>query len=297
MASFRSSKGQAKKLLQDKVELGVSRHQNKSDGKSHGSRTSNHYEDSLVIAADWLKANQNMTGLHHMTSDQAQAFLFDRAEYVGQKQLQNDKRALEVALSVKLDHVKSLSETSLKSRAYTKDQVKLISQAQRGHNSILTEISHEAGLRAHEFFTLRRLDERGPAPYRDWSENRFTGRSGILYTVKGKGGLVRAVMIPFDLAAQLEKLRLDKPRDVYDRGVHYKQQCYDIGGGQSWSQSFSSASKRALGWSNGAHGLRFSYAQARMDKLQNSMSYYEALEIVSQELGHFRPEITKVYLR
>ncbi|MDF5425801.1 site-specific integrase, partial [Vibrio parahaemolyticus] len=50
-------------------------------------------------------------------------------------------------------------------------------------------------------------------------------------------------------------------------------------------------------WSTGAHGLRHSYAQERMSELQKNMTYEKALEVVSQEMGHFRPDITEVYLR
>ena len=71
-----------------------------------------------------------------------------------------------------------------------------------------------------------------------------------------------------------------------------------ISGGKNWSNSFSAASKRVLGWSFGAHGVRHSYAQNRMDELQQrGFLYPVALEIVSQALGHFRPDITEVYLR
>jgi hypothetical protein len=34
-----------------------------------------------------------------------------------------------------------------------------------------------------------------------------------------------------------------------------------------------------------------------MSELQKVMPRAEALEVVSQEMGHFRPEITEVYLR
>ena len=34
-----------------------------------------------------------------------------------------------------------------------------------------------------------------------------------------------------------------------------------------------------------------------MDELQRSLVRADALEVVSQELGHFRPEITETYLR
>lgn len=73
---------------------------------------------------------------------------------------------------------------------------------------------------------------------------------------------------------------------------------YDISGGKKWSNSFSAASKRALGWTHGAHGLRHTYAQDRMNELQKiGFNYLETLGIVSQELGHFRPDITEIYLR
>ena len=62
--------------------------------------------------------------------------------------------------------------------------------------------------------------------------------------------------------------------------------------------SFSKASNRALFFSNGGHGLRHSYAQERMDELKGlGLSRQVALETVSQELGHFRAEITEVYLK
>ena len=96
---------------------------------------------------------------------------------------------------------------------------------------------------------------------------------------------------------RLEKQSLAQPRTVRDRGLDYRQY-YDIGGGNAWSKSFSDASDRALGWSNGAHGLRHSYAQERMLELQDQgKNYYEARDIVSQELGHFRGDVVEIYLR
>ena len=113
----------------------------------------------------------------------------------------------------------------------------------------------------------------------------------------GKGGLRREVLIPREIAIQLEARRLDTVRVVTDRGISYRQY-YDIGGGNAWSKSFSEASSRILGWSHGAHGLRHSYAQERMrELLALGKPYYSARVIVSQELGHFRGDIVEVYLR
>lgn len=113
----------------------------------------------------------------------------------------------------------------------------------------------------------------------------------------GKGGLAREVSIPNELATRLEAVRLNEPRTVRDRGVLYRQH-YAVGGGQALSQAFSAASKAVLGYSTGIHGVRHSYAQQRHYELQRLTGDPErALRIVSQELGHFRPEITQVYLR
>lgn len=142
---------------------------------------------------------------------------------------------------------------------------------------------------------LRRGDERAPDP-RPALDSKWQGRDGVIYTVQGKGGLVREILVPHDLAARLEATRRDEPVRITDRGIYY-QSHYDIGGGQRWSNSVSAASERVLGWSTGAHGLRHTYAQERMNELQYTLSRDRALETVSQEMGHFRPAITETYLR
>ena len=65
----------------------------------------------------------------------------------------------------------------------------------------------------------------------------------MIYTVQGKGGLVREVLLPSPLAERLEHVRLASPVRVTDRGVFYQSQ-YAISGGQRWSNAFSAASMR-----------------------------------------------------
>ncbi|TKF96978.1 integrase, partial [Vibrio sp. F13] len=67
-------------------------------------------------------------------------------------------------------------------------------------------------------------------------------------------------------------------------------------GGKKFSNAFSQLSKSVFGRSLGAHGLRYSYAQERMNATVTQESYDSRKEIVSQELGHFRKEITTHYL-
>ena len=170
-------------------------------------------------------------------------------------------------------------------------------------NALATEIAHASGIRAHELLTLGRPEEQPPDDRRDRSHltgtaadgMKFAGRDGVVYTVVGKGGLVRDVLLPHRLTARLEDRRSDAPAPVFDRGVRYLQR-YDIGGGQAFSASFSRASVEALGKSRGAHGLRYGYAQTRMRELMHHAEHRLALAIVSEELGHLRPQITLTYM-
>jgi integrase len=224
---------------------------------------------------------------------------------VGQKTLDQERQAIQLmqqhvtghlALGERLPVIKSEQQQVLESRAYTPAQISAITERQTDKNALATEIAHAAGLRAHEILTLRRADER-PADARPTRDEKFAVRQGERYTVVGKGGLCREVLIPHELANRLEATRLEQPERVTDRGVYY-QSNYAIGGGQRWSNSFSQASNVALGRSTGAHGLRHSYAQERMGELQrDGLSYRDALQVVSQEMGHFRDSITEVYLR
>lgn len=295
MAKFAKSSTQATRAIAHVQRTGALR----SVGTQRG------YRDALVRAADYARAERIVGGLHAMTRDQVINYLVTRAQIVGQKTLDLDRQAAQIFLRTtgalqpreRLPVIKSELDQALRSRAYTRAQVELVAQAQQARNALSTQLAHAAGLRAHELITLRPIAERQPDPRPSLPE-KFSGREpGVPYTVTGKGGLTREVRIPHRLAAQLEARRLKSPIQVTDRGVHYTQH-YDIGGGHTWSQSYSSASTRALGWSTGAHGVRHSYAQSRMRELQNlGLRRDAALRAVSQEMGHFRPEITEVYLR
>ncbi len=296
MPSFRNAKAQAQHAVKQKLSIGQARHNHHDDKKIHSLGTKRNYEQALIRLTEWIQKNR-LGDLKNLNSETALAFLEMRGQSVGQKTLDQERQAIQLLLQIKLPVIKSELTQALKSRAYTAEQVHLIAASQTAKNSLATQIAHAAGLRAHELLTLRSKTERPASAHRIWANNRFVGREGEIYTVVGKGGLIREVLIPTILAAQLESKRLTTPMIVEDRGIKYNQY-YDISGGKNWSNSFSAASNRSLGWSHGAHGLRHTYAQHRMDELQQQgFLYQSALEIVSQSLGHFRPTITEVYLR
>lgn len=273
-------------------------------------RSVSNYEAALANVANWQKeehkAGREGGSLHSLTPEQAERYLQQRGEEVGQKMLDQERQAIQLMqrhITNKLPEngrlavIKSELQQVLSSRSYTREQITAITERQSEKNALSTQIAHAAGLRAHELLTLRPASER-PADFRPSRDEKFALRDqGERYTVVGKGGLCREVVIPRELAQRLEKTRLAEPQRVTDRGVHY-QSHYAIGGGQRWSNSFSQASNAALGQSTGGHGLRHSYAQERMGELQrDGLSYRDALEVVSQEMGHFRDTITEVYLR
>ncbi len=268
--------------------------------------TVRNYEQALKnVATAMVNQGQHLRDLDH---DQAISYLEQRSKEVGQKSLDIERQAIQsmfrhvtgrLSEGETLRVVKSEHQQILHSRAYTLEQTQAIADKQREQNALSTQIAHAAGLRAKELITLLPIEER-PADLRQNKEpldEKFMGREGQRYSVIGKGGLVREVMIPDNLVQRLEERRLDQAIEVIDRNIIY-QQHYNISAGRNWSQSFSRSSQNVLGWSNGAHGLRHSYAQERMDELRSrGLTREYALEVVSQELGHFRPDITEIYLR
>jgi integrase len=294
----KNPRSQARGAVSQKMALNTPRHGNDNDGKIHSLGTARSYTQALTGYANFLRESNGGSLFRSGTkTEMALNYLQHRAGKVSQKTLDLDRQAIQMHLGQKLEVVKSLKETRLTCRSYTSEQVSLVAAAQTERNGLATEIAYCSGLRAHELLTLRRVDERCPSIHREWNADRFAGRDGERYTVHGKGGLVREVMIPRKLANRLEDRRLPEPIRVTDRGIHYQQQ-YDISGGNRWSASFTEASKRILGWSRGAHGLRHSYAQERMAELQrNGKTYEDAKETVAQEVGHFNKETTEAYLR
>ncbi len=294
MAVFRSPARQAASVMRQ-LQGGII--------KSVGSvRT---HEQALTRVTEWTQANKMSDGLRGLTVEQALQYLTERGHVVNQKTLDVERLAIQTMLQhvtqqlppgERLPVIKADRQQELGSRAYTAEQVERLVSNMTPHNALATEIAYSCGLRAHELLTIQRRDERAP-DVRPTLDSKWAGREGERYVVTGKGGLCREVLLPTPLAARLEALRLDEPQRVTDRGIFYQQR-YAIGGGQPWSNAVSRASTKQFGWSTGAHGLRHAYAQERVLELQTLEHSWEiALETVSQELGHFRPEITMTYLR
>lgn len=292
-----STKKQAAFLLHTKMALGTPRIIAKAQGQICSMGSKRVYAQHLSGFIQYLHDN-DVCKPRDVTEVNTTAFLEQRSCLVKQKTLDADRQSLQLAFNMKLPYVPSKLKTILYSRAYNSMDVKEIRNAQEPSNQFATDIVMFAGLRAHELITIAPATEQPKSIGREWPENLFFGMAEIIkYTVIGKGGLIREVALSIELAEQLENRRLLSPRFVVDRGIKYLQK-YDISYGQRWSQSFTEASSKTLGFSRGGHGLRHRYAQERLRTiLRLGIEYPLALQIISSELGHFRKEITEIYLR
>lgn len=299
MTSFRNAKAQAQHEISKRSAIGQARHGNQHDGKIHSLGTARNYRQCLKVFGEWLQEHR-LGSLASATREIALMYLHDvRAGEVKQKQLNQDRQALQALIGERLPVIKSELQEVIRSRAYSQAQLNCVIAAQTEKHGLATAISAAAGLRAADLLSIRPVSEQPASSHRDWRPERFTGREGRIYTVCGKGGLVREVQIPNQLVDRLEARRLATPVTVVDRGI--RRQCYyDLGGGKAWSQSFSAASRRALGWSQGAHGCRHTYVQQRIEELGAlGFRYSDAKSIIANEIGHFRCEekLIGAYLR
>lgn len=213
-----------------------------------------------------------------------------------QKTLDQHRQALSLVFCVALMHVDAEVPTYASGRAYTCQEMELVAAHQQEHNALGTRLAFHSGLRAIELPELRPTGALPPAD-RPWHKNLFLGlEGGMFYGTTGKGGLPRRVWVPEKLHAQLQARSRSEALIVHDREI-VRSTVFDVGGGHALSQSFSSASRRALGFSLGLHGLRHTYVQHRIEKLLGvGVAPLDALEIVSQEVGHLRADITTAYL-
>lgn len=200
MGRFRSAESQAKHAVGQKLAIGKPSHGKAcDDGKVHSLGTARSYAQSLKGVATFvaeLRLDPSGKGLASLTRESAQVFLEFRSQEVGQKQLDKDRQAMQVHLGEKLPVIKSELDQTLQSRAYTQQQIQLVAGAQTTKHRLATLIAADAGLRAVELLTLLPIGERKISVHRTWMEERFEGRVDMLvYTVKGKGGLIREVAI------------------------------------------------------------------------------------------------------
>lgn len=109
-------------------------------------------------------------------------------------------------------------------------------------------------------------------------------RPGFKFEAQGKGGK--------KLNPQLSEATWRELKAHIDRHGEFKIDHDD------YRSSLKLAAHESSQQYNGSHGLRWNYAQRRMQELAaQKVDHYVALATVSKEMGHERPDITQHYLR
>ena len=141
--------------------------------------TVRNYEQALKTCCDYLKEFK-LGALREITPEKAEAYLQLRATENSQSTIDMDRQAIQAMMqhvTHKLEpdqhlrtDIESTTETLYESRSYTPEQVDRVMSHQTERHAISTEICQQAGLRAHELFTLRPSGEVTPSP-REVHEN------------------------------------------------------------------------------------------------------------------------------
>lgn len=290
----------ARKIVSARVALGVSRHHGKKQCMDVVTSvgTSRNHRVALGGVAAWL---HQKSGKHLKNLNEADAveYLTLRSITVGQSAVDLDRQAINFHLlrDQPIPYFLSATPRVLENRAYTKGEIDLLLRNCEGKLNLSIRLATNAGLRALELITIAPVGSITESN-RDWCKERFLGRENdAKFIVRGKGGLRRQVCLEPDLAAELMQQLRPIPIQVRDREVIHTSY-FDLVFGANFSMQFSMLSQKVLGLSQGAHGLRHSFAQKRVRNLLCCGLEYEfALKVLSNEMGHFAVKNTLAYLR
>jgi integrase len=304
--SFRSPERQGHQLASSMARHGKSKRDPQEPPWAFHAVASERIARTIYVDSARYLNRTRQGDLSQLTPPLALEIIRSRKSEIGQQHLDNYTTFLQKALwklqALPLDEILERERSDLRqeltSRVYAPAQISLVYQNQSPRNEFSARICNVAGCRSMELGSLSKPEELPVTADRNWRADLHCGLSEFTkYTVKGKGGLVRSIAIPNYMVEDLERRRLPEPVQRRDREIHYLQR-YDLGFGQALSQSWSRASNYALGFSNGLHGLRHTFAQERVRTLlAMGFDVDDALLIVSQELGHFRLSITMTYFR
>ena len=161
-------------------------------------------------------------------------------------------------------------------RAYLNPSA-LVGQIDAGMK-LVAELQWRAGLRVSEACTIKPHQLKGMT-------NALNGKQVGLLEIKGKGGKVRIVPVPIEIYSNLQN-RLEHETLMINPATY--RACLRLAAHRS-GQEYAG---------RGTHGLRWCYAQERMDDLiRENVAYEVALTTVSKLMGHERAGITCLYLR
>lgn len=248
--------------------------------------------------AEWLLETQ-CRHLKNASLVDADLYLHERSQKCAQRTVDLDRQALNQHLmkDQKLAYAKSKIPAREIDRALTHEQIMLLVKRASPRLALSIAMAYSGGLRAMELLTIAPLGVLKIST-RKWHHLLYLGREHCSgFVVHGKGGLIREVKLEPDVAEFLENVKLTVPAEVDNRGADLKSY-YKLVGGKQFTDQFSRLSKKVLGFTRGPHCLRHSFAQHRLlNLLTHGLTLNTAVDVLSQELGHFAQKNTFSYLK
>jgi len=307
---------QVQQLYKTVESIGESKHEAKAEARENGAvgaaeiakeigiysySTADAYRDVWRAVGEFAKAEYGIKDMERITGEVAVAYLNSKIEEgvaratFGQYAAAVEK--METALNrfasqnetgntykFGLDDVREvaaleLGERNHEARAYA-DPSKLYGNIEDKQHALVAQIQHESGGRIKEVSQIKEGQLKG------LKADRITGELRGKIEVDGKGGKIRELQVSPAAYAAL------KAAIAANDGV-FKVADY---------KAYIAALEKSAGKTgqdyNGSHGLRWNFAQERMQKLQaHGLSYEQALQQVSHEMGHERSDITEHYLK
>ena len=202
--------------------------------------------------------------------------------YFENKGIEKDLRIIDKAKDFSRDYAKEHLEKGVEARAYS-DAKAVVDGLEKEEHRLVASIQLESGARVNE---ASLVDEKRLGGIQEYRGEEV----GVIHLQKGdaKGGLERNLRVSKELYEKVEKYVKENERLHVSRG--HERYLY--------RSSLKSSAESAGMKYTGSHGLRHNYAQNRMEELTSGgMGHRVALTTVSVEMGHFREDITKHYLR
>ena len=299
---------QVHQVFQEIIRFGESKHEAKEQARSEGAKTwheigkniaiysyktADQYRDIAKEAFRYAKEQFGVKDIEKLQSEHIQFYLeskiADGIKYSTFQKYAAALEKLEVALnsyaqshntgreyhfdlSSVREQAREVLERTQETRAYENPKA-LIENIQNNDYKIIAQAQYEGGFRISELNHL--------------SEKNFK-EGNVFQVISGKGGKDREVPLSKETYQALKSL-LDKADPADGK---YK---FDM---NDYRNTLKEAADRSGQEYTGSHGLRWNFAQEKFAELQREGKTYEqALQEVSNLLGHERPDITEHYLR
>lgn len=295
---------------------GESKHANKEIARKNGAstwsdlgrelkiysyRTAEVYKDTWHDFGRWAKEHLGIKDVEKYTGEHIKAYLENRiadgvkystferecsalAKFENALNLWSEKNGKTAEYNFR-DTIKEIKaeareilDKSVESRAY-EDPKSLISEIKDEMHKTIASIQYEGGARINEVWQIEKSDLKGIR------EDNITGEQRGYIEVEGKGGKEREIAVSVETYQKVSEILEQRENMKFDK--------------DEYREALKEASLLSGQDYTGSHGLRWNFAQERMEELseKTELTYEEKLQQISWEMGHERADITEHYLR